>query len=383
MKVLVLTNLYPNKNDSNWGIFNFQQFSHLSKQCELIFVVPISWVLLLRWGKKGKGNLALDGQTNVYHPTYYYTPKIFRCLYGLFYFLSSLPQAYSLIKREEPNVILGTWAYPDGFSAVLLGKLFNLPVYIKVHGTDIHSVKGICARKMTSWTLNSCKKVISVSSSLSNIMKNEFGVQADKISVIPNGINKSMFYKIDRDDAIKKLSIDRTHERNILFVGHLRPGKNVALLIEAFAKLVANNTADVALHIVGTGAIFDELKEYINTNSLQEHVFMHGGVPHALIPIWLNYTDVLVLPSMNEGMPNVVLEALSCGTPVVASDIEATREIIDVGINGYLFDLQNLDDFVNKLKLGLSLKQAPEFDHKHDMIITWQENAARLHQIIA
>jgi glycosyltransferase involved in cell wall biosynthesis len=68
---------------------------------------------------------------------------------------------------------------------------------------------------------------------------------------------------------------------------------------------------------------------------------------------------------------------------VIASDIEATREIIVDGVNGYLFDLKSLGDFVSKLKLGLELKQSPVFDHKHDMIISWQENAKLLHQVIA
>jgi glycosyltransferase involved in cell wall biosynthesis len=368
MKVLLITNLYPNKADPNWGIFNYQQFEALSEFCNVIKIVPITLRKLREWKKVVNGNLSLDGNESVYHPILFLLPKM-RKMHGLLYYLSIWLRAKQLINRHKPDVIIGTWAYPDGYAAIKLGKKLGIPVYIKVHGSDIHSVMGDSNRKLTAEVLRSCEKVISVSNSLAATMQKEFGIDKEKIHVIPNGIFKDKFLPMRRINAIEKINLVDAHEKNIVFVGNLKPIKNIMML--------------VGLHLLGSGVMFEEIQTYITKHDLSKNVFLHGKVEHEKIPLWMNYADVFVLPSKKEGMPNVVLEALSCGTPVIASDIEATREIIVDGVNGYLFDLKSLGDFVSKLKLGLELKQSPVFDHKHDMIISWQENAKLLHQVIA
>jgi len=383
MKVLLITNLYPNKYEPNCGIFNYQQFESFSKIAEFVAVIPISWISLRSWNVGSEENLALRDESKIHHTRYYYTPKIFRCFYGIFYFISILPSVSKVIKKHKPNLIIGTYAFPDGFAAVLIGKIYKLPVFIKVHGSDIHSVRGICRKKLTSWVLRSCKKVISVSNSLSNTMQNEFSLSKENVCVIPNGIFKEKFSPMSRADAINKIGINDKNVKNIVFVGNLKPVKNVMYLMNAFNALCQNSSELIGLHILGEGEVRKEIESYIEEFNLKERVCLHGRVLHENVPLWMNFADIFVLPSKNEGMPNVVLEALSCGTPVVASRIEATQDLINDGINGYLFDLNDLGDFVNKLKLGLVLKHAPEFDHKHDMIISWQENAERLRQVVA
>jgi glycosyltransferase involved in cell wall biosynthesis len=224
--------------------------------------------------------------------------------------------------------------------------------------------------------------VISVSIPLSEIMQSKFSVSENNIYVLPNGILKDKFFPINRNDAIKNIAVNDKYKKNIVFAGNLKEIKNISLLVKAFHKLYLDDQT-VALHILGDGVMRNEIESYIKNNNLEKNIVLYGRVLHEKIPAWMSYADVFVLPSKKEGMPNVVLEALSCGTPVVASDIDATRGLIDAGVNGYLFDLNDLDDFVEKLRHGLELKKSSRFDHKHEMIISWQDNAAKLYGIIS
>ena len=380
MKIYIITNLFPNLKEPNRGIFNFQQFSCLSKKSVLTVFAPISWLSMLKW--REFKNLKIVCNYSIFHPIYFYSPRIFRCLYGIFYFLSVFVCISRSIKVSKPDAFLVTWAYPDGFAAVLIGKLYKIPVYLKVHGSDIHSVHGRCKKKITSWTLMSCNKIISVSKSLANMMNVDFRVPMSKINVIPNGIDKSMFYPMQKDSAINNISVKKVGSRNLIYIGNLKKDKNILLLVKEFSKMQSTLDKDTVLHILGDGDLYNFIVEIIDEYKLVGNICMYGSVEHSQIPYWLNFADALILPSKNEGMPNVVLEAMACGTPIIASDIDANRELISPGENGYLFNLDFPEDLCMKIKLVLLNQLNRSKLSEENNVISWEENVNKLFDVM-
>ncbi len=338
--------------ESNRATFNYQQILELSRLCKIFVIAPISWLTKIKkvFSERNINIFSIKGsEISVYYPTYFYTPKVMRCMYGFFYFISIFFCASFLIYKERPNILLGTWAYPDGFATILLGKVFRLPVVVKVHGSDIHSVRGGCRKFMTSWALNSASKIISVSHDLSNTMQIEFRVNKDNIVVIQNGVNPDIFYPICIKDAKINLGLKYFGEKNIVYIGNLKPEKNPLALLQAFSLFMKETDLNIKLHFVGDGPLRTDLQREIIQHDLGECVVLHGAVEHKNIPLWLNAADILVLPSFNEGMPNVVLEALACSTPVVASNVGGVPEVIEEEVTGLLFRPDDIDELKEKI----------------------------------
>src|SRR5436190_614357 len=138
MRVLVVTNLFPHPLDPNRSTFNRQQIVALAKQHEVRVICPVSWVDELRAKRKmaariPSGRFGTLGKIPVDYPRYFYTPRILRGWYGRFY-LRSVRKTFARAVREfRPDVVLGCWAYPDGWAAVKLGHEAGLPVVLKVH----------------------------------------------------------------------------------------------------------------------------------------------------------------------------------------------------------------------------------------------------------
>jgi glycosyltransferase involved in cell wall biosynthesis len=385
VKVLVITNLFPNRCEPNRATFNFQQISELSQICELEVIAPISWLVklnnLFKYKKYFHYSLDESG-VKAYHPCYFYVPGFFRCFQGIFYFLSIFLRSVRCILNARPNVVLGTWAYPDGFAVILLGRIFNLPVVIKVHGTDVHSVETRCKRNLTGWVLRRADRIVSVSDSLANIMQQEFNVSRENIVKIQNGIDKEKFYPVAKEQALLSLGIPVADAKNIIFIGNLKSEKRPFDLLKAFNGVIKDQSQKVCLHFIGDGPLRTSLLQQIEADRLDDVVIVHGAINHEDIPVWLNAADLLVLPSINEGMPNVVLEALSCHTPVVASNVGGIPEIVDEGLTGYLFEPKNVKQLKEKIIKALNKQWLDDEFSQVTKDNTWSHTAKKLYNVL-
>jgi teichuronic acid biosynthesis glycosyltransferase TuaC len=340
MKVLVFTNLFPNSIYPNHGIFTLHRMGnfHRLAGCEIKVVAPVPYCpplpFLGRWYSYSriKKLEQIDG-IDVYHPRYPLIPKASMPFHGLSMFLYSL-QLVKKIHRDFPyDLVDGHYLYPDGFAAVLLARMMGKPVVLSALGSDIHEfAKYRLIKPMIQYAATRSNLCITVCNALKNEMV-DLGIAEDKIVVIPSGVDTGRFAPGDRATARKKLSLPE-HKKIVLSVGSLIPLKGFHTIIDALPNLLLQDI-EIELYIVGEGPYRQALMERAAAKGVSRHVIFAGLRPNTELPDWYNAADVFCLASFREGWPNVVMESLACATPVVATRVYGTPEILvspDLGI---------------------------------------------------
>ena len=151
--------------------------------------------------------------------------------------------------------------------------------------------------------------------------------KAKKVWVIPNGVDLNKFRLMTRKEAKQQLGLDED-KRYLLYVGRLVAVKGLDLLLDAFAQLT-QKWRDVELLLVGDGAERGALEHQATDLGIRDKVHFVGAQPHEQVVLWMNAGDVFCLPSHKEGLPTVLLEALACGIPIVATSVGGIPEIVD------------------------------------------------------
>jgi glycosyltransferase involved in cell wall biosynthesis/peptidoglycan/xylan/chitin deacetylase (PgdA/CDA1 family) len=368
MKILAISNLFPNSAEPGRGIFNKQQFVELARLCDLRVMAPLPW-----YSKKTiPQEESIDG-IKTYHYRYFMIPKICRSLYGIFFYISLLPNIKRLHKKFKFDAILATWAYPDAFGSYLIAKYLRRPIVIKVHGTDINLYsRYFLRRKMIVWALSNSDKVIAVSVALKDQMV-KIGVPSEKIVVIPNGVNADLFAPMDHVECRRKLGLT-LNKKIILFVGNLVKIKGVETLVTAFAGLRVNGL----LVLVGDGPLEGTLRAKVKAMGIEDSVIFAGRKPHDEIRYYMNACDVFCLPSVNEGCPNVLLEAVACGKYIVATRVGGIPEIIESDKIGIMVEPDKPAELMEALKRGLEMAGISGKASSSKISYTWKQSAERL-----
>ena len=354
IKVLVFTSLYPNHLNPQLGVFIKERMTRYAKSSgnSVRIVAPVPYFPPFRWSRRYPFSQIhqhemIDG-IDVYHPRYAMTPKIGMVLYGLLMFLSVLPRVSKIYREFGFDLIDAHFVYPDGFAAMLLGKWFKKPVVVSARGSDINQYKEFMViRNLLKRTLLGADKVIAVSQALKDTMV-RLGIPKERVSVIPNGVDPVKFAPMSKQEARDALHL--SGHRLILSVGNLTENKGMDLLVKALHILVyQRHRSDLHLAIVGEGPCRHVLADLVVSLNLLDHVILVGSVPHHELSRWYSAADVFCLASAREGLPNVVLEALACGTPVVATSAGGIPEVISSERIGLLTrrDERNLADTIS------------------------------------
>lgn len=229
------------------------------------------------------------------------------------------------VARFRPDVLIGYWVYPDGYAAVQTAKRLGKPCVIGALGSDIHVRSGSNAR-LTRVAIDRADALIVVSDAMGRAAISEFGARAPDVHTIVNGFNRSVFRRQDQLSARKSLGL-QADEKLIVYVGRFIAAKGLVELLDAFAGLAPNDPT-MRLALIGDGVMAAQLPELIRQRGLDGRVHLPGGMEPAGVATWMAAADVATLPSWSEGYPNVVVEALACGTPVVATAVGGTVEIL-------------------------------------------------------
>ncbi len=384
VRVLAITKIFPNAAEPLSAPFNRQQFAALAKRCELEVMATVPWFpgagLLARWSSAGKlaavpSRDRIEG-IEITHTRTVFLPRLAHGTWGPLYAASIAPVIARL--RGKFDVVLGSWAYPDGFAAVVAARILGVPCVVKVHGSDINVIAKLPGpRKLTTWALSRAHTVVAVSRALGDEVV-AMGVSRDRVTVVMNGVDGELFHPRDRAAARAELGLPGGPLA--LYVGNLKEVKGVQDLAPAWAH-VLKAIPDATLAIVGNGPLRGAIEAA--TAPFGDRVKLVEAQPLARVPVWMAACDVLVLPSHAEGTPNVVLEALACGRRVVAS---AVGGIPDLLVRPELGTLAPPGD-PNALAVALAHALRTDYDPSQVARLGsrggWDASAAALHAVLA
>jgi glycosyltransferase involved in cell wall biosynthesis len=355
MRLLFVSNLFPNPLAPTRGMFNAQQVEALAKLCHVTVIAPTSAFLPDEF----------LGNVRVRHPHFFHIPVLSRPFNG-WLFAHAIE---SVLRKQKFDIVFASWAYPDAYAVMLLARTHKFLFVTDVLGSDLNiGMKNPIQRRQTLQALRASATVFAKSLDLCAKLKS-YGIRAH---VDYNGIAHDQFHLMDRIDACKRVNMD-PQRRRILFVGNLVPVKNPSALAQAFCTLTEN--CDVDLLFIGSGPESQNLYTHPRVQLL-------GTRPYAEIPFWMNASDLLCLPSVNEGLPNVVLEAMACGLPVVASRVGGIPEVLSEGINGLLISPNDNNQLAATLRQALDISWNKDCICKSVARFDWDLNAQQIIAIL-
>lgn len=328
MRVLTYTTLYPNNIRQRHGIFVENRIKSLSSEVGVVVVAPVPYVPPIigkRWSKFISVKTSdMRYGISVLHPRYLVIPKIGMSLapFLMAFFTFGVLKRLASSNDTDFDVIDAHYVYPDGVAAAILGKIMNKPVVITARGTDINVIPNyLIPRFLIKWAFRQAEHVVSVSEALSRRI-GELGVESDRLSVIRNGVDTTVFYPDGEPEGIKsELGIKGDL---IISVGNLVPLKGHDLVLEAVA-----NIPNISLIIVGEGSEYKYLKSRIDALSIENRVRIIGSVQQHQLRRIYTAADLLVLASSREGLPNVLLESMACGTRVLCTPVGGAPEVVN------------------------------------------------------
>lgn len=329
LRLVTFTTLYPNAAMPNHGVFVETRLRHLiaHEDVSSIVIAPVPFFpsqnpRFGRWSRFA----AIPGRETRYgidvrHPRYLAIPWIGQAVSPALLFAAASRALRRLIAGGyQPGAIDAHYLYPDGVAAVWLGRQFKLPVILTARGSDVSEWPGLALPgKLIRRTLQEADALIAVSGALERGMV-ALGADPARITVLRNGVDAETFRLQNRIDARAALGLTRPA---IISVGHLIERKGHHRVIEALSML-----PDLDLMIVGEGPERARLTALTGRLGLADRVRFTGALPQAELSLYYSAAEALVLASSREGWANVLLEAMACGTPVVASPIWGNPEVV-------------------------------------------------------
>jgi glycosyltransferase involved in cell wall biosynthesis len=344
LRILALTNLFPSPWDPRRAAFNRQQFERLGRVHDVSVRVAVNFLDRLR-GRRGDPGTRIAADCF----TFVYPPGFARPLHAAFWYASLMLQGGWRIRRGEYDCLLASWASPDAVAVSWLARRLRVPYVVKVHGSDLNTqAEQPLRRRQIARALQEAHGVIAVSRALAEKAV-ELGADPARVHTIYNGVDADRFSPGSREEARRRLKLDAGGPI-VLYVGNLKLSKGCRDLLDAFPAVLGRH-ADARLFYVGDGPDRNAVVQRSESLGITDKVRFVGGVPHDALPDWFRAANLLCLPSHNEGVPNVVLEAMACGTPVVATRVGGIPEVLP-GDAGLLVEAHAVD------ALGAALRRA-------------------------
>jgi teichuronic acid biosynthesis glycosyltransferase TuaC len=352
LKILTLTTLFPSAARPRHGIFVENRLLHLQKygDAEARIVAPVPWFpsKAERFGRYASfartPRQELRAGNIVYHPRYAALPAI-----GSYVQPFSLALAFfrqiRLLQRSgfEGDIVDAHYLYPDGVAAALVARCIAKPLVITARGSDINLFPDFAwPRRLILWATRQADAIVTVSAALKQSLV-KLGVDPARITVLRNGVDLDLFRPATRQEARARIGL--AEGPLIASIGNLVPEKGHDLAIGALALLPGTH-----LMILGSGPQRVQLQELAHRIGVADRVHFLAERPQSELKWVYSAADVLVLASSREGWPNVLLESMACGTPVVAANVGGVREIVTEPCAGRIVDERSAEAFAKAIR---------------------------------
>jgi len=341
MKLLTVTTLYPNAENPRHGIFIQTRLQHLLedfRDVDVKVIAPVPWFPFraqwfgqyARYARVARHE-KLQG-LEVHHPRYLVIPKVGMYLTPFFLFLSIYLSARKLRRSGYAfELIDGHYCFPDGVAIAAVAKRLRVPFTVTARGSDITLIPAhLPARRMLRKLFQRADRMITVCDALRRAII-ELGADPGRVETLRNGVDLRLFCPpADRKALRGQLGIESF---TVLSVGNLVPLKGHDLVIRAVSELPG-----IHLLIIGEGPEKDSLMAAIERHGIEDRVQLLGVLQQTQLKDYYGAADLLGLASEREGWANVLLESMACGTPVVATNIWGTPEVVRTADAGRLVE---------------------------------------------
>lgn len=372
--LLILCNNYPDKDGRKIGnIFVKEQLKYISKYFLNVYVIvpsplSISKVRRIPTENYSYGNIHVFFLRYLDFPLSYF---LFRDLWveierrSVSNFIEDNNLKFDIIHAHN------TWR--AGRIATRLKETFDVPVVITEHTSNVlYAAVGKKDKQFVkAWNLSDA--IIRVNKKDVHLIE-IFAMAGSKIKVIPNGYDAELFFPIQTSLAKEKLKLP-INKKVILTIGRLDQTKGYPYMLSAVKEMITDND-DFIYIIIGDGKLKHNLESQIKKLGIDNYVKLIGGKPHNEIPLWMNACDLFVLPSLNEGNPTVMFEALGCGKPFVGTRVGGVPEVITSEDYGLLVDPADPEDLAEKVLAALDREWDREKILAYARRYTW-ENIAK------
>jgi len=371
LRILTFSTLFPHPGQPVHGVFVENRLRHLvaSGEVEARVVAPVPWFPLTSpglgtWGRFGSAPAYEERHgLAIWHPRYPVIPRVGMVAAPLLLYAWTRRLVRRLAAEADFDLIDAHYFYPDGVAAALIARELGKPLVITARGTDINLIPTFTLpRKQIQWAARQAAGLITVCDALKRSLV-DLGVPDGKVQVLRNGVDRETFRPHDRAAARAAL---RVSGRVLVSVGLLIERKGHDLIIDALHDLPG-----FTLLIVGDGPESDALQARAHAAGVADRVRLLGELPQARLPQVYSAADALVLASSREGWANVLLEAMACGTPVVASDVWGTREVVTSADAGVLMTERSAAGVAEGVRRLFSRPPDPRATRRHAELFGW------------
>jgi glycosyltransferase involved in cell wall biosynthesis len=379
--VLAFTNLYPVPWDETRGTFNEQQFTRLAQRVALSVVValPVQEVLANPAAALKALVSSRPGSVDVRYFVYVNLPRALGWANSLAFLVCLCAQRPVTVLLKRWSCLIGSWLFPDAVATAAIGWIRRIPWVAVALGTDGNLLSRMPRRRgQIRRMLEGAHRVVTVSEALRGVLL-ETGASMLNSEVLYTGVDPKRFHPLPRDAARRQLGLP-ADARVVLFIGSMIPTKGIDELAEAMVRLTSE---DRSWHLVaiGSGPARASTQATFAAAGISDHLHCPGKVPNDALAGWFAAADLFCLPSHREGVPNVVLEAMACGVPVVATRVGGIPEVVP-GFAGILVEPQAVPELEVALRAGVGREWNRAAIVEHSRRFCWDANADRLAEIV-